>query len=137
MPRAHDAPRTKLVVLIDDDPAVLDAMGGLLRSWGYTVVTADSDDAAMAGLAEHGQRPDLIISDYRLAQGRTGIQVIERLRGAFEIPALLITGEAAPARPQEGRSGRYHLLHKPVDPTALQAVLTEVFSREDAPGKNG
>jgi CheY-like chemotaxis protein len=137
MPRAHDAPRTKLVVLIDDDPAVLDAMGGLLRSWGYTVVTADSDDAAMAGLAEHSQRPDLIISDYRLAQGRTGIQVIERVRGTFEIPALLITGEAAPARSQEGRSGRYHVLHKPVDPTALQAVLTEVFSREDAPGKNG
>jgi CheY-like chemotaxis protein len=128
---AHGAPTGKLVVVIDDDPAVLEGMSGLLRSWGYTVVPAASDEAALARLADSGRRPDLIISDYHLSEGKTGLEAIERLRGAFEIPALLITGDAAPARPQEGRAGRYHLLHKPVDPTALLALLSGLFGRTD------
>ena len=131
MPTAPDAPRAKLVVVIDDDLLALEAMSGLLRSWGYRVVTAASDDVALAHLAEHPERPDLIICDYRLAEGKIGTHAIQRLRDAFEIPALLITGEAAPAHPQEGRAGRYDVLHKPLDPTALQALLNRVFKRED------
>jgi CheY-like chemotaxis protein len=127
----HDAPSAKLVVMIDDDAVVLDGMAGLLRSWGYAVVAAATDDAAQAGLAQLGRRPDLIISDYRLAEGKTGVEAIERLRGGSEIPALLITGEAAPTLPPDVRAGRYHLLHKPVDPTALLGLLSRMFRRED------
>ena len=58
----------KLVMVIDDNELVRDGTRGLLKSWGCLVVTAESEDAAMAKLAEHGRRPDLIISDYHLAQ---------------------------------------------------------------------
>ena len=117
------------MVVIDDDPAVLEGMSGLLRSWGYQVVATASDDAALCYLAERGQRPDLIICDYRLGHGKNGVQAIERLRDSFEIPALLITGEAAPARQPEARAGRYHLMHKPVDPSALRTLLRQIFKR--------
>src|SRR5207237_7225989 len=94
MKKAQTAP--KVIVIIDDDLWVLEAMSGLLKSWGHKVVSAATDDAALDQLAESRQRPDLIICDYRLADGRIGIDAIERMRKAFGPPAFLITAEAAP-----------------------------------------
>ena len=68
--KAHRA--NKLVVVIDDDPLVLEATGGLLRSWGFQVVAAESHAEALAQLAKQGRRPDLIICDYRLSEGARG-----------------------------------------------------------------
>jgi CheY-like chemotaxis protein len=132
MSQAPDSPRSKLVVVIDDDPAIREAMSGLLRIWGYRVVTAASEKAALALLAQQDQRPDLIMCDYGLAGGKVGVEAIKRLRDAFEIPALLITGEAAPAGSSEGCANRYHLMHKPADPTALQALLSQMFFKFDS-----
>ena len=84
---------TKLVVVIDDDPLVLEATGGLLRSWGCMVIAATSYAKAITQLAEIRRRPDLIVCDYMLSHGATGIDAIESLRDAFEIPALLISGD--------------------------------------------
>jgi CheY-like chemotaxis protein len=74
--------RGKLVMVIDDNELVRDGTQGLLKSWGCLVLTAESEDAAMARLAEHGRRPDLIISDYHLAHGKAGFELIDRLRRA-------------------------------------------------------
>jgi CheY-like chemotaxis protein len=118
-----DISADKLVVVVDDDPLVLDGMGSLFRNWGCRVITASSDAAALANLAE--RVPDLIISDYRLADGTTGIDVIARLRSAFAtpIPAFLISGDTNPEPLHEARANGYHLLHKPVDPMTLRAML--------------
>ena len=117
---AHGA---KLVVVIDDDPLVLEATAGLLISWGCEVVTADTYDAALRQLAAVSRRPDLIICDYRLSEGSTGIEVIEGLRGVYEIPALLISGDPLlPGNDQKpGRS--YCLLQKPLDAARFRAAL--------------
>jgi two-component system, sensor histidine kinase len=114
----------KLVVVIDDDPLVLEATGGLLRSWGCRVVAAESLDDAMARLTKVGERPDLIVCDYRLPRGSSGIDAIEMLRGTFEIPALLISGDASLRPSNDGASG-YRLLHKPVDVETFRAVLVD------------
>jgi len=135
MPMAPNAPKAKLVVVIDDDPAIREGMEGLLRIWGYQVVVAASEDAALAQLAKEGRRPDLIICDYRLAEGQVGVEAIAQLRDAFEIPAVLITGGVPPKTSQESRANRYHLMHKPIDPAALQTMLSEVFKRESSPGE--
>jgi CheY-like chemotaxis protein len=114
----------KLVVVIDDDPLVLEATGGLLRSWGFLVVTADSYGEALGRLAEIGRRPDLIVCDYRLSEGSTGVDAIEGLRSAFEIPALLISGDPS-SPPGEGGFNGYNLLHKPVDAATFRAALVD------------
>jgi signal transduction histidine kinase/integral membrane sensor domain MASE1 len=123
----------KLVVVIDDDALVLDSMGGLLRSWGCDVVTAASAHVALAGLAERDRTPDLIISDYRLSDGQNGIEAIEKLREAFNlsIPAFLISGDTAPEPLREARASGYHLLHKPVRPRALRAMLGPFLKKHD------
>ncbi len=114
----------KLVVVIDDDPLVLEATGGLLRSWGCQVVTAESYSEALTRLAEIGRRPDLIVCDYRLSEGATGIDAIAGLRSTFEIPALLITADAG-SPPGEGAFSGYSLLHKPVDAARFRAALVD------------
>lgn len=114
----------KLVVVIDDDPLVLEATRSLLRSWGCRVVAAESCDGAIAKLSDIGQRPDLIVCDYRLPQGPSGIDVIETLRGAFEIPALLVSAD--PTLPEcDDDLGGYRLLHKPVNAKTFRAMLVD------------
>src|SRR5438874_10357094 len=112
----------KLVVVIEDDPLVLEATGGLLRSWGCQVIAAASYREALARLAEIGRRPDLIVCDYRLAKGETGIDAIAGLRDAFEIPALLISADGS-SPPGEDAFRSYSLLHKPVDAATFRAAL--------------
>jgi CheY-like chemotaxis protein len=123
MKATRSASNPKLVVVIDDDPLVLEATGGLLRTWGCLVVTADSYGIALQRLAEIRRRPDLIVCDYRLPEGATGVDAIEGLRSAFEIPALLISGDSS-SPPNNGLVG-YHLLHKPVDATTFRAALVD------------
>ena len=121
----------KLVFVIDDDPLVLDGMGGLFRSWGCRVMTA-SNAAAVGTLAGNEDVPDLIISDYRLPDGKTGLDVIGQLRNAFgeQIPAFLISGDTNPEPQSEARAAGFHLLHKPVNPMALRAMVNRMLRKE-------
>ena len=120
-----DTARGALIVVIDDDELVLDSMRSLLQGWGCRVVAAKSDSAALASLADHDRKPNLIVSDYQLADGRTGFQAIEHLRSALgaPIPAFLMSGDTAPERLREATASGYHLLHKPIGPATLRATL--------------
>jgi two-component system, sensor histidine kinase len=122
-------PIAKLVVVIDDDPLILEATGGLLQSWGCSVVTAQSCQEALVRLekTQAGRRPDVIVSDYQLSRGLTGVDAVERLRGAFPnpIPALLISGDATCSARCEVASAGYHLLYKPVSADRLRAALVD------------
>jgi len=117
----------KLVAVIDDNPVVLQAMGGLLRKWGYEVLTAANDRAALGELAECRRSPDLIVCDYHLMDGVTGIEAIGRLRGAFQIPAFLITGDAVAAELAQAGAHGIPVVPKPVDPNILRAMLTQAL----------
>jgi len=119
----------KVILVIADAPIVQEGTGGLLGKWGYSVLTAGSDEAALIRLLERQQRPDLIISDYHLASGKTGIRAIEQINAAFgsSIPAILISGDTAPEPLRDAKDRGYILLHKPVDPMRLRAVMHELF----------
>lgn len=119
----------KLILVIADAPMVTEGTGGLLTNWGYSVLTAGSDEAALMRVVQRQQRPDLIISDYHLASGRTGICAIEQISAAFgsSIPAILISGDTAAEPLRDANARGYILLHKPVDPMRLRAVMHELF----------
>jgi signal transduction histidine kinase/CheY-like chemotaxis protein len=127
----------KLILIIDDAPIVLEGTSGLLGKWGCSVVTAGSDEAALLQLAERERRPDLIISDYHLANGKTGLAAIERIDAAFgaPIPAILISGDTAPERLRDAKDKGYILLHKPVDPMRLRAVMHQLLTRGEIPAR--
>jgi CheY-like chemotaxis protein len=122
---AHAAEGTVLVV--DDDPMVLEAMRGLLASWGYRTLTGGSHEAIVALVADAPQ-PDLIIADVHLSGGRTGIETIAHVRAAYgaDIPAFLVSGDTSPERLQEARARGYTLLHKPVSPMTLRSLVVRL-----------
>ncbi|QQN67299.1 MASE1 domain-containing protein [Bradyrhizobium diazoefficiens] len=119
----------KRILVVADAPMVKEGTGGLLGNWGYSVLTAGSDEAALMRVAQRQERPDLIISDYHLANGKIGIRAIEQINAAFgsSIPAILISGDTAAEPLRDANERGYILLHKPVDPMRLRAVMHEVF----------
>ena len=124
-----DPAQGRLILVIDDDTLVLDGMRGILQSWGCDVRTAASGAEAVAELGQSGMKPDLIISDSRLADGKSGMEAIARLRqlAGAPIPAFVITGDTAPERLREASAAGFHLLHKPVSPAALRATLNHLL----------
>jgi len=119
----------KIVLVIADAPIVQEGTSGLLGKWGYSVLSTASDEAALMRVAQRQQCPDLIISDYHLASGKTGIRAIEQINAAFgsSIPAILISGDTAAEPLRDAKERGYILLHKPVDPMRLRAVMHELF----------
>lgn len=131
--KLHDAPGSPrlgslencLIAVIEDEAMIRDALQTVLEQWGCTVAVAGSGDEAVATLAMGIRVPDAIICDYRLRGEETGLDAIEKLRAEFctDIPALLVTGDTAPGRIREIRASGLPMLHKPVQPDALQAAL--------------
>jgi signal transduction histidine kinase len=134
-PAVVDATRGKLMIVIDDDALVLDSMGGLLRNWGCRVVAAATPHEALAELGP-GEQPDLIICDYRLANGQSGIAAIDGLRKAYgaTVPAFLMSGDTAPERLREARESGHLLLHKPLRPMALRAMINRLLKSSSVAG---
>ncbi|MBK3774567.1 PAS domain S-box protein [Azospirillum brasilense] len=115
-----------LVVVVEDDAIILLSMRTMLEEWGYEVVAAVSADEAVGTLTSLGQRPDMIVADYRLREGRTGLQAIRDIYGVcgVRVPALVLTGDTDPARIAEVQQSGHRLLHKPVAPEVLRNALT-------------
>lgn len=123
-----------LVLVIDDESAILNGMKLLLTSWGHGVVTAESGEDMLNQLAQCPLRPDLIICDYRLRGGENGIEVIERLRSEYNepIPAMLITGDTGGDRLAEAQTSGLLLLHKPVSNSKLRAAIANLAAASQA-----
>jgi CheY-like chemotaxis protein len=119
----------KLVVVIDDDETILDAMRILLEQWHCIVVIAESGADAIDKLSERLQLPDALICDYRLRRQETGLDVIRTLRNEFnhDIPSLLITGDTAPEEIQKTLLDTVPVLHKPIQAATLHAALIKLI----------
>src|SRR5262249_5260579 len=74
MRTARDVHSAKLVDVIDDDPMVLEAMSGLLRSWGYQVLTAGTTHGAIASPAAQRWGQCSSVDAWGRAGGRSGVQ---------------------------------------------------------------
>lgn len=114
----------KRVLIVDGDPTVREGTAMILKSWGYNVSAVSSIDAVQAGLL-NGESWDLLISDYRLDHGATGIDVIDLVRQylARVIPCILISGDTSQPVLQLAERAGLHLLHKPVKPARLRALI--------------
>lgn len=125
---------TGLVLVVDDEVAIRNAMQSLLTSWGYSVLTAGTGGEMKALLAQSGRRPDILICDYRLRGEENGIEVIRDLLTACDeaIPAMLITGDTAADRLLEARASGFLLLHKPVPNGKLRAAIFNLMAGSGA-----
>ena len=120
----------RLILVIDDEPAIRAAMQALLTGWGHQVIAAGSCAEMLGRLEFCPAVPDLLICDYRLSGGEDGIVTIGRLQSEYndELPAILVTGDTAPERLQEARASGLALLHKPVEHTHLRRAIEAQFA---------
>ena len=115
------------ILIVDDEPAVVDATRMLLSIEGFDVLTASSLDEAMEHFSQPQATPDLIISDYHLRAGVTGVDVIRSIRnqGHSDIPVILVSGDTSDAITLDDFQD-IGFLTKPVDTDEL---LTEIHQR--------
>ena len=118
----------RLIVVVEDEPVVLAGLEAVLKSWGATLASFNSVSACAAWL-QAGQAgaatPDLLIVDFRLEDGRSGLEAISLLRTHFKqkIPAIVVTGSTMTGHEQEAHDMDFHLLIKPVLPNKLRAMI--------------
>ena len=119
----------KVALIVDDDALNLESLSGLLASWGFRVVTAATCEDALVRFTTDERAPDIIISDYHLANGATGYKVIAQLRDRFgqSLPAFLISGDTSPECLREAKASGFQLLHKPVPPMKLRLMLNQLL----------
>ncbi|MGI8524858.1 MAG: PAS domain-containing hybrid sensor histidine kinase/response regulator [Pseudolabrys sp.] len=111
---------------IDNEPAILDGMEILLRGWGCDVITAPDLATALAAGETADHAPNGLLVDYHLDDGN-GIGAIIGLRRHFgdELPAILITADRSPRVREQTRAQGIQILHKPIKPAALRALLAQ------------
>jgi len=133
-PSVHEPLRGRFAVVVDDDRAVLEAMRVTLSGWGMEVAAADSGAMILGKLRTAERCPDLILCDYRLRDGESGIDVIRDVREEFnaDIPAALVTGDTGPERLKEAIASGLPLLHKPVKASRMRALVGQLLREASA-----
>ena len=112
------------VLLVEDDPGVRDATRMLLAVEGYRVTAVSSKSEALRRVREEGT-PDLLITDYHLADGELGTQVISALRegSGTDLKAVLVTGDTSALIKQMSCDPHLRIASKPINAEELLDLL--------------
>jgi PAS domain S-box-containing protein len=128
VPASAPTCRPTRIALVEDNDAVRQALAYSLAEAGHQVLAASGGAQLLALLDDRA--PDIVVSDFRLGGGETGIDVINALRARFDpaLAAIIITGDTDPA-PLRSLAGSGVLVrHKPLDADALQAAIGELLA---------
>lgn len=122
-PGVHET-ASGLVILIEDDINVANAWGLLLEAEGYSVATAASAPEARALIKHLDETPELLISDYHLLDGSTGVEAVSAIREFFDehIPAFIVSGDTSKVVKEARLLDNCTLMCKPIDTNRLLAA---------------
>ena len=129
------------VLVVDDEPNILEGLSALLKQWGCDIRAAESETRALEVLSGWDTAPDLAISDLSLREGCSGVDVLRTVARHYgqdpqrpEFARLLVTGETRRDRISEIAASRIPVLFKPVSPQKLrEAMLASVFAARARP----
>jgi PAS domain S-box-containing protein len=124
--------RSLCIALVEDNPMVRDALVIALQRSGHQVIAAANGSGLMAELGSLA--PDIIVSDYRLAQGENGFDVIAAVRACLrtDLPAIIITGDTDPNLIARMSGRGIAILHKPLDMDEFSTLLVHLTTRATA-----
>jgi CheY-like chemotaxis protein len=122
--RPKAIPARHLIVL-DDQPEIAKDTANRLKSWGFTVTSCIS--VAEARKAFEIQKPDILISDYHLADDTNGIEALQAFRQEFNtsLPTLLITADTTIQLPDN--IPNLIMAHKPLAPARLRLMINHLL----------
>jgi len=111
------------VICVDNDAQVRDALAAILAAEGCEVTAVADREGLRAALGTF--RPDVILADYHLDDGDTGIAALQwALRGANRnVPCIVVSADDSREVRTSARAAGYRMLPKPVNPARLTALI--------------
>ncbi len=130
-----EASGSGLVILIEDDVNVADAWGLLLEAEGFRVATAASAKEAHAVVNHLDEVPTLIVSDFHLLDGSTGVEAVAAIREFYgvEIPAFIVSGDTSKVVKDARLLDNCTLMSKPVDTNRLLSAARIAIKTGEVP----
>jgi two-component system response regulator RegX3 len=117
------------VLVVDDEPALLDAVGYALRSEGFEVETATDGEDALQTLSDDSI--ELVVLDIMLPR-LSGIEVCRRMREASDVPIILLSARDAEVDRVLGlESGADDYVTKPFSMPELLSRVRAALRRRD------
>ncbi len=120
------------ILVIDDDPEVVDLLASYLREEGYGVLGALTIDEGIKLVIL--SRPELVLLDILLPGGMNGIEVLKRIRSIDPtIKVIMVTGSRDPLLAREALElGALAYIDKPFDFAYLKRVVAMALRPETA-----
>ena len=124
-----------LVILIEDDVNVVNAWGLLLEAEGIEIATAASATEASALIQNLDDVPALLISDFHLLDGSTGVEAVSAIREFFgvQIPAFIVSGDTSKVVKDARLLDNCTLMSKPIDTNRLLAAARRAIRSGEVP----
>ncbi len=117
-----------VIHIVDDDPAVRDALSLLFETEGFRVKSFANAEEFLGGVEE--ETPNCVLLDVHMP-GRSGIDILKSLNGEnFPAPIFIISGQGdIPMAVEAIKSGAYDFIEKPFDVESIIARVREAVSR--------
>ncbi len=118
------------ILVLENEPVVIEAMTTLLHSWKCEVVAASTAEEAISALNDTDWIPDLIIADQQLDQGDLGTEVVKAVWAYLgqHLPALIVTADPTERLETTTRFYGLELMYKPIKPASLRALISKMVS---------
>jgi signal transduction histidine kinase len=115
----------QLMVVIDDNRQVLRSMEHMLLSWGCQVLAASGVEEAITAIINNDLTPQLLLTDYHLADNANGITAINAINAELETtaPAIMISSDNSSPLREKLEKLDIPLLTKPIEPARLRAAM--------------
>jgi EAL domain-containing protein (putative c-di-GMP-specific phosphodiesterase class I)/CheY-like chemotaxis protein len=132
----RDPPRSRTLLLVDDEPNVIAALRRLLRPDGYRILHANSGAEGLALLADNPV--DIIVSDQRMP-GMTGVEFLRRAKVLYpQTIRIVLSGhtELQSVTDAVNEGAVYRFLTKPWDDAQLRGFLDQAFQHKEMGDEN-
>jgi signal transduction histidine kinase len=118
------------IALIENDKPALEALARLFHGWDANAFAA-RDHLSLVRLLGTTWSPDVVVADFHLDGGACGLDTVAWLRAVHghDIPAVITTADHSAEVEARVRAARCELVHKPLKPAQLRALLAHLLSR--------
>ena len=130
----YEEKMTKKILIVDDEPVIIELLQVNLQMEGYEVITAADGQEALEKAAS--ERPDLVILDIMMPKmdGWTARSELRKEAGTADIPVIFLTARAQQADVKRGlEAGVAAYITKPFDPGELLSIIEKILNGTYSP----